>query len=97
MIEAAEAQGNGRACRATRYEGYVVWINALVASGGGGSLDESDRGRRRDARRSRRPPATAPPRSSAKLARSPAAPADLSTASEEEARATFQGERGASW
>ena len=92
-IAAAERQGKLVAVPGDRYEGYVVWINALVASSGGLILADPAAGA--DAT-----PAIA---SSAGdraaeivggLARSTAAPSDVATAREEEVRAAFQGERG---
>jgi len=92
-IRTAERQGKFVAVPGDRYEGYVVWINALIASSGGRILADPAAGA--DAR-----PAIA---SSAgdraaeivgDLARSPAAPPDVATAREEEVRAAFQGERG---
>jgi multiple sugar transport system substrate-binding protein len=92
-IEAAEHQGKLVAVQGDRYEGYVVWINALVASSGGRLLADPAAGA--DAR-----PAIASAAGDQAagivggLARSPAAPPDIATAREEEARAAFQGERG---
>ncbi len=92
-IEAAERQGKLVAVPGDRYEGYVVWINALVASSGGRILADPAAGA--DAT-----PAIASPAGDRAaeivggLARSPAAPADVATAREEEVRAAFQGERG---
>src|SRR4029453_4888951 len=92
-IAAAERQGKFVAVPGDRYEGYVVWINALVASSGGRILADPAAG----------PNATPAIASTAgdraaeivgSLARSLAAPPDIATAREEEARAAFQGERG---
>jgi multiple sugar transport system substrate-binding protein len=92
-IGAAERQGKLVAVMGDRYEGYVVWINALVASSGGRILADPAAGA--DAA-----PAIASPAGDRAaeivggLARSPAAPPDVATAREEEVRAAFQGERG---
>ena len=65
MIDAAESQDKRIGVQGRRYEGYMVWINALVESGGGqiittptpGSDATPDGGlaRRRRRRRRRRP------------------------------------------
>lgn len=93
MIKAAVAQGKTVAEQGARYEGYMVWVNALVASGGGEILSDAEAGK------NAKPGLAGPAGEKAAeiiggLARSSAAPADLSTAQEEQARATFQGERG---
>ena len=49
------------AVQANKYEGYVVWINALIAGAGGSIVDRHRQGRRRQRRRSTPPPATTPP------------------------------------
>jgi multiple sugar transport system substrate-binding protein len=76
-----------------RYEGYMVWINALVASAGGAVLVDPERGKHAspgiDSDAGRRAAAVI-----AELAQSAAAAPALSTADEESARASFQGERG---
>jgi multiple sugar transport system substrate-binding protein len=93
-IAAAESQRKLVAVQGDRYEGYVVWINALVASSGGEILADPAGGA--EAR-----PAIASPAGDraavviGTLARSLAAPPDLATAREEASRATFQGPRGA--
>jgi multiple sugar transport system substrate-binding protein len=93
MIDAAEGQGKRIGVQARRYEGYMVWINALIRSAGGQIIDHAEAGP--DAT-----PTVAGPAGDAAagvvgdLARSPAAPADLSVAGEEEARALFQGDSG---
>jgi multiple sugar transport system substrate-binding protein len=77
-----EIQGN-------RYEGYMVWINALISSAGGNILENAEAG-------SNAKPAVNTPagRRAAeivkKLATSPAADVGLSTAIEETTRAAFQ-------
>jgi multiple sugar transport system substrate-binding protein len=93
MIDAAEGQHKRIGVQARRYEGYMVWVNALVSSAGGQIVEHPERGA--DAT-----PFVASPAGDAaaavisRLAGSPAAPADLSTAGEEEARSTFQGAEG---
>ncbi len=94
LIAAAERQGTLIGVPGGRYEGYVVWINALVESAGGRLLDDPTAGV------AARPAIASPAGDRAadivgNLARSGAAPPDLTTATEEEVRATFQSERGA--
>jgi multiple sugar transport system substrate-binding protein len=94
MIDTAVAQGKRVAVQARRYEGYMVWINALVSSGGGQMVENAELGK--DATPSMASPAgDAAAEVVGKLANSPAAPADMSTATEEEARSVFQGDSGA--
>jgi multiple sugar transport system substrate-binding protein len=93
MIEAAESQGKRIGVQSRRYEGYMVWINALIVSGGGEIVENPELGA--DAT----PTVASPAGDKAAdivgtLARSSAAPADMSTAGEEEARSLFQGANG---
>jgi multiple sugar transport system substrate-binding protein len=94
MIDAAVAQGKRVGVQGRRYEGYMVWVNALTASGGGQIITNTDKG-------DEATPTMASPAGDlaattiGKLANSPAAPADLSTAGEEEARTVFQSDAGA--
>jgi multiple sugar transport system substrate-binding protein len=93
MIEAAESQGKTVAVQGNRYEGYMVWINALTESAGGQILTNTEAG-------DEATPSMAGPAGDTaadivgKLARSSAAPPGLSTATEEEARSTFQSGSG---
>ena len=93
MIEAAESQGKRIGVQGRRYEGYMVWINALISSGGGQIIENAEAG-------DEATPVVASPAGDAaaeivgQLGRSSAAPADLSTAGEEESRSTFQGANG---
>jgi trehalose/maltose transport system substrate-binding protein len=93
MIKAAEDQDKRIGVQGRRYEGYMVWINALVVSGGGQIIENVDQGADAD-------PSMAGPAGDAAadivgtLARSPAAPSDISTAGEEEARSVFQSDDG---
>ncbi len=93
MIQAAEDEGKRIGVQGRRYEGYMVWINALVVSGGGEIIENVDQGADAD-------PSMAGPAGDAAadivgtLARSSAAPADISTAGEEEARSVFQSDAG---
>ena len=65
MIDAAESQGKRIGVQGRRYEGYMVWINALIASGGGADHRERRGGRRGHADGRVAGRATRPPRSSA--------------------------------
>jgi len=93
MIKAAEDQGKRIGVQGRRYEGYMVWINALVVSGGGQIIENADQG-------ANATPSMAGPAGDqaadivGELARSSAAPADIATAGEEEARSTFQSDSG---
>src|SRR4051794_7327363 len=93
MIKAAESQHKRIGIQARRYEGYMVWINALIVSDGGQIVENPELGA--DAT----PTVSSPAGDKAahivgELARSSAAPADMSTAGEEEARSVFQGSAG---
>jgi multiple sugar transport system substrate-binding protein len=44
MIKAAESQGKRIGVQSRRYEGYMVWINALIASGGGEIIENPELG-----------------------------------------------------
>lgn len=93
MLKAAVSQNKTVAEQGARYEGYMVWINALVLSGGGEILQNADAGR--DATPALNSPAGLKAAEIiGSLARSAAAPADLSNAQEEQARATFQSDTG---
>lgn len=93
MIDAAESSGTRIGAQGNRYEGLMVWINALVASAGGQIVDDAAAGA--DA-----VPTVASPAGNAaaevvgRLGRSSAAAPDLSTATEEEVRSLFQGDTG---
>ena len=96
MIEAAEAEGKRIGVQGRRYEGYMVWINALVRSGGGQIIENPELGA--DAT----PTVASPAGDKAaeivgKLARSSAAPADMSTAGEEEASRCSRATTARSW
>jgi multiple sugar transport system substrate-binding protein len=92
VIDAAEATDTTVAVTGGRYEGYMVWINALVMSAGGEVLEDPDAGK--DAK----PELESDAGRTAtdiihRLATTVADPA-LSTAIEENARTTFQGDDG---
>ena len=93
MIDTAESQEKRIGVQGRRYEGYMVWINALVASGGGEIIRDTEAGI--DAVPSMASPAgDAAAEVVGRLARSSAAPGDMATAGEEEARSLFQGDAG---
>ncbi len=93
MIEAAVAQGKRIGVQGARYEGYMVWVNALVLSSGGEVISDPEAGRNAK-------PALAGPAGEkaaqiiGDFGRSSAAAPDLSTAQEEQARAAFQSDNG---
>jgi len=93
MIKAALGQGKKISEQGARYEGYMVWINALVLSGGGQILTDAEAGKNaRPSMASRAGDKAAEIVGS--LARSSAAAPDLTVAQEEQARAVFQGDDG---
>ncbi len=93
IIRAAADAGKTVAVQGNLYEGYMVWISALVASAGGQILENPEAGKNvRPAIDSEAGRAAATAIRS--LAHSPAAPPALSTMDEEAARATFQGDTG---
>lgn len=93
LIAAAERTGTTVEVQANRYEGYLVWINALVASAGGALLENPEAGK--DARPGLDSIAgEAAARVIRRLASSQAASPALATSDEEATRAAFQGSRG---
>jgi multiple sugar transport system substrate-binding protein len=93
LVAAAERTGRTVEVQANRYEGYMVWLSALVASAGGAILERPEAGRDAipglDSAAGRAAAGIV-----AALARSRAANPALSTTDEEAARAAFQGGRG---
>ncbi|MBO0843420.1 MAG: extracellular solute-binding protein, partial [Nocardioides sp.] len=81
IIQAAAAHNGSVGVQANKYEGYVVWINALVASAGGEMVADTDKGM--DAKVTIDSPAG---KAAAKvietLAHSPAKQSDLSVSNE---------------
>jgi len=93
IVSAAERTGTTVAVQGRRYEGYMVWLSALVASAGGAILEDPEAGR--DAvPRLDTPEGRSAARLVARLARSRAAAPGLATADEEATRATLLGPRG---
>ncbi|WP_243059212.1 extracellular solute-binding protein [Nocardioides sp. SR21] len=94
IIEAAAKNDGKVAVQANKYEGYVVWINALISGAGGEIATDTDKGvdltLEIDSPAGEKAAAIIE-----KLANSPAAPADLSVSNEGTAGGTFGGEQGA--
>src|SRR5262249_41613096 len=94
LIKAAQDTHSTIAVQGKRYEGYVVWINALIASAGG-QIVESSGATGADVKLGLESPAG---QDAARIIRavadSGAAGPSLSTADEEAARALFQGPTG---
>ncbi|MGI8336850.1 extracellular solute-binding protein [Actinomadura scrupuli] len=93
MIDAALKTGTTIGEQGKKYEGYMVWINALIASSGGDIISAPERGA--DAAVDINGPAGRQAATIiARLARSRAASPTLSTDTEEEARSLFNTSRG---
>jgi multiple sugar transport system substrate-binding protein len=94
IIDAASENDGKVAVQANKYEGYVVWINALISGAGGELATDTEKGvdltLEIDSKAGDKAAAVI-----AKLAGSPAAPADLSVAQEGQAGGTFGGAQGA--
>ena len=96
IIDAAAENDGTVAVQANKYEGYSVWINALVAGAGGSIATDTEKGV--DATLEIDSPAgEAAAKIIEKLSGSKAAPADLSVSNEGTAGATFGGPERASW
>ena len=94
IVQAASENDGTVAVQANKYEGYSVWINALIAGAGGEIASETEKGADAqidiDSDAGRQAAQVI-----ADLASSEAAPDDLSIAQEGQAAATFGGDRGA--
>ena len=93
LIQAAADNGGKVAVQANKYEGYVVWINALVEGAGGQILTNAEDGVDADITISE----TAGEKAAAvieELASSDAAPSDLSVSNEGTAGSTFGSDEG---
>lgn len=94
IIDAASKGGGKVAVQSNKYEGYVVWINALISGAGGQIATDTAKGL--DMKLEIDSPAGDDAAAVIrKLAHSPAAPADLSVAQEGQAGSTFGGPQGA--
>ena len=94
IIDAAADNDGKVAVQANKYEGYSVWINALIEGAGGSIATDTDKGI--DATLEIDSPAgEAAAKIIEKLSGSSAAPADLSVSNEGTAGATFGGPQGA--
>jgi multiple sugar transport system substrate-binding protein len=94
IINAASKNGGKVAVQANKYEGYVVWINALIAGAGGSIATDTAKGV--DLKLELASPAGETASNIIeRLASSPAAPADLSVSNEGTAGGTFGGPEGA--
>lgn len=93
IIEAAEQNGGQIGVQANKYEGYAVWINALVSGAGGTIVDNTEAGVEADVTIDDEA-GTKAAEIIEKLASSSAAPADLSVSNEGTAGATFGGDAG---
>lgn len=93
IIQAAADNGGKIGVQANKYEGYSVWINALVSGAGGQLVENADKGVDLDLTID-----SAQGEDAAKviedLASSDAAPADLSVSNEGTAGSTFGGDAG---
>jgi multiple sugar transport system substrate-binding protein len=94
VIDTAAKNGGKVAVQANKYEGYVVWINALISGAGGEIATDTDKGL--DMKLEIDSPAGEKAAAIIeKLSHSAAAPADLSVAQEGQAGSTFGGKQGA--
>ncbi len=94
IIDAAAKNGGRVAVQANKYEGYVVWINALIAGAGGAIATNTDKGVDLTLEVDS-PAGETAAQIIEKLAGSAAAPADLSVSNEGTAAGTFGGDEGA--
>ncbi len=96
LIDAASQQGKRVDVQARRYEGYSVWINALVNSAGGSILAPGSQGKAADEVEAaiQSPEGREAATVIRSLATSKAANPTMSTAGEEVARASFQSDAG---
>jgi len=93
IINAAAQNGGKVAVQSNKYEGYVVWINALISGAGGQIATDTSKGL--DMKLEINSPAGEKAAAVIeKLAHSPAAPADLSVAQEGQAGSTFATSEG---
>lgn len=93
LIDAAVRTNTTIGVQGNRYEGYMVWINALIASAGGRIVSDAEKGDKAtidiDSPAGRQAASII-----SELARSSAASPTLSTDIEEQSRSTINGPRG---
>jgi ABC-type glycerol-3-phosphate transport system substrate-binding protein len=93
LLDAAVRTNTTIGVQGNKYEGYMVWINALIASAGGRIISDAEKGDKAtidiDSPAGRQAASIV-----SKLARSTAASPTLSTDIEEQSRATINGPRG---
>ncbi len=94
IIQAAAEGGGKVAVQSNKYEGYSVWINALIAGAGGDIATDTEKGAEATIEVDSEPGRVAAGIIE-ELASSTAAPDDMSVAQEGQAGATFGGEQGA--
>jgi multiple sugar transport system substrate-binding protein len=94
IIDAAAKGGGKVAVQSNKYEGYSVWINALIEGAGGVIATDTEKGAEATIEVDSEPGRVAAGIIE-ELASSPAAPDDMSVAQEGQAGATFGGEQGA--
>ena len=94
IIEAADANGGKIGVQANKYEGYSVWINALVTGAGGQIAENTEEGADADITINSEAGQAAAEVIQA-LVESDAAPADISVSNEGTAGTTFGGDDGA--
>ena len=93
IIDAAAENDAKIGVQANKYEGYVVWINALIESAGGHILEGAEKGVDADLTIQEEPGQVAAGIIE-KLASSSAAPSDLSVSNEGTAGSTFGSDQG---
>ena len=93
IIQAAADNGGQVGVQANKYEGYSVWINALIEGAGGHIVDDPEKGAEAEVALDTEAAAAAAGVIS-ELASSPAAPSDLSVSNEGTAGTTFGGDAG---
>jgi multiple sugar transport system substrate-binding protein len=93
IIDAAAENGGQIGVQANKYEGYSVWINALIEGAGGQLVENADQGVDLDLTIDSEQGAEAA-KIIEKLASSEAAPADLSVSNEGTAGSTFGNDNG---
>ena len=94
IIQVASENGGTVGVQADKYEGYVVWINALISGAGGSLIEDAEAGAEATVTVNS-PEGAQAAKVIADLAGSAAAPADLSVSNEGTAGTTFGSDEGA--